>query len=184
MPDTPADLTEQASSAMLDLVLQVPPAKERPMARPQARAQAVARRAARQATLLAGSLALPPGVLGWVTLLPELMGVWRIQAQMVADIAALYGKEQQLGREQMLHCLFKHLSAQVARDVVVRLSERALLRMATTRLLGRSASRFVPILGAVGVGAYAYYDTLQVAKTAIALFSGESAATMPTPPAE
>lgn len=164
---------EEAAQAALDLVLQVPASREQAQLQPAARAHAIARAAARQASLLAGSMALPPGLFGWMTLLPELMGVWKIQAQMVSDIAALHGKQHALGRDEMLHCLFKHLSAQVARDVVVRVSERALLQQATARLVGKSAARFVPLLGAVGVGAYAYLDTLQVAKTAVALFSGE-----------
>jgi hypothetical protein len=41
------------------------------------------------------------------------------------------------------------------------------------RALGKGISRWLPIVGALGVGAYAYYDTGQVAKTAIDLFSGE-----------
>jgi len=57
---------------------------------------------------VAGTLALPPGPLGWMTILPEMVGVWKIQAQMVADIAALYGKTATLTQEQMLYCLFKH----------------------------------------------------------------------------
>lgn len=41
----------------------------------------------------------------------------------------------------------------------------------TRHIISKSASRFVPLIGAVGVGAYAYFDTTQVAKTAIELFS-------------
>jgi len=41
----------------------------------------------------------------------------------------------------------------------------------TQNIIGKSAARFVPLIGAVGVGAYAYFDTTQVAKTAIDLFS-------------
>jgi hypothetical protein len=37
-------------------------------------------------------------------------------------------------------------------------------------VLSKGAARFVPLLGAVTVGAYAYFDTLQVAKTAVDLF--------------
>ena len=40
------------------------------------------------------------------------------------------------------------------------------------RALGRGATRWLPIVGAVGVGAYAYHDTAQVAATAIDLFDG------------
>jgi hypothetical protein len=41
------------------------------------------------------------------------------------------------------------------------------------RAVGRAISRWVPIAGAVGVGAYAFYDTVQVGKTARALFEQE-----------
>ena len=104
---------------------------------------------------------------------------------MVSDIASVYGKQSTLGNEQMLYCLFKQASAQLMRDVVVRVGERALVRHTSVQLLqsmaqilgvqitksliNKSASRFVPIIGAVGVGAYAYFDTLQVAKNAAEL---------------
>jgi hypothetical protein len=41
------------------------------------------------------------------------------------------------------------------------------------RAVGAGVSRWLPVVGAVGVGAYAYYDTRQVAATAIALFASE-----------
>lgn len=183
------DLRHKVGDAILDLLLQVPASSENQVEQPQARAQALGRAAARQASLLAGSLALPPGFLGWLTILPELMGVWKLQAQLVADIAAAYGKSASLGREQMIYCLFKHVSAQLLRDLVVRVGERYVVKAAslafiqtaahtlgvkvTQNIVGKSVSRFVPLLGAVGVGAYAYFDTSQVAKTAIELFSRE-----------
>lgn len=39
------------------------------------------------------------------------------------------------------------------------------------RAISTGASRFVPIVGAVGVGLYAYRDTREVARAAIELFS-------------
>ena len=39
----------------------------------------------------------------------------------------------------------------------------------TQRVAGTTASRWVPVVGAAAVAGYAYYDTLQVAKTAINL---------------
>jgi hypothetical protein len=174
------------TDAVLALVLQVPDSVEPLGEHPAQRAQAIAQTAARNASVLSGSLALPPGILGWLTVLPELVGVWRVQAQMVADIAAVYGQRHTLGREQMLYCLFKHVSAQLLRDVVVRVGERVVVRQTSLKvlqglaqqigvqvskaMLGKSAARFVPLLGAVGVGAYAYFDTLQVAKNAVELF--------------
>lgn len=181
------DLPKKVGDAILNLVLQVPASSESEVEQAEARGRALGRTAARHASLMAGSLALPPGFLGWLTILPELVGVWKLQAQLVADIAAVYGKSANLGREQMLYCLFKHVSAQLFRDVVVRVGERYLIQRAsldfiqsaartlgvkvTQKIIGKSVSRLVPLVGAVGVGAYAYFDTTQVAKTAIDLFS-------------
>lgn len=183
------DLRHKVGDAILDLVLRVPESSESEIEQPETRARALGRSAARQASLIAGSMALPPGFLGWLTILPELMGVWKLQAQMVSDIAAVYGKSASLGREQMVYCLFKHVSAQLFRDVVVRVGERFVIQRAslgflqsaartlgvkvTQKVIGKSAARFVPLIGAVGVSAYAYFDTTQVAKTAIELFSKE-----------
>jgi len=36
----------------------------------------------------------------------------------------------------------------------------------TKRVVGTAASRWVPLAGAAAVGAYAYWDTMQVARTA------------------
>jgi len=108
---------------------------------------------------------------------------------MVADIAGAFGKKVYLGREQMLYCLFRHAAAQAVRDIVVRVGERILIRRPalrvvqqvlrrvgvriTQRLAGGAIARWLPIVGALGVGAYAYYDTGQVAETAIDLFRRE-----------
>jgi len=185
--EPPHDLRHKVGDAILNLVLHIPASSESPVEPAPGRARAIGRTAARQASLMAGSLALPPGFLGWLTILPELVGVWKLQAQMVADIAAVYGKSASLSREQMIYCLFKHVSAQLFRDVVVRVGERFVIQRAslafiqsaartlgvkvTQNIIGKGVSRFVPLLGAVGVGAYAYFDTTQVAKTAIELFS-------------
>jgi len=195
--DAPSGLRHKVGDAILGLVLRVPTSGEREIEQPEKRARALGRAAARQAGVMAGSLALPPGFLGWLTVLPELVGVWKLQAQLVSDIAAVYGKHATLGREQMIYCLFKHVSAQLFRDVVVRVGERYVVQTAslgfiqsaarllgvkvTQRIIGKSASRFVPLLGAVGVSAYAYFDTQQVAKTAIDLFSKDIVIDAETP---
>jgi hypothetical protein len=183
------DVRQKVADAILGLVVRVPPTREQALDQPQARAEAIGRSAARQASVLASSMALPPGFLGWLTVLPELVGVWKLQTQMVSDIAGVYGKSATMGREQMMYCLFKHVSAQLFRDVVVRVGERFLIQRAssaflqsvvqklgiklTQSMVGKGVSRFVPLIGAVGVGAYAYFDTRQVARTAIELFSSD-----------
>jgi hypothetical protein len=44
----------------------------------------------------------------------------------------------------------------------------------TQRVAGTAASRWVPLAGAAAVGAYAYWDTLQVAKTARQLLDADA----------
>lgn len=179
------------AEAILDFVGEVPDSRIGNSAAPADEARRLANRAARRAALAAGSLALPPGPLGWLTLLPEMIAIWKIQAQMVSDIAAAYGRHATLGREQMMWCLFRHTAAQAFRDLVVRMGDRLVFRRMswrvaervakqvgvklTQRTLGKGVSRWLPVIGALGVGAYAYYDTGQVAGTAIELFEGEIA---------
>jgi hypothetical protein len=179
----------KVTQAILDFVSRVPNSKVGNSTNPEAEARRIGNRAAQRAALTAGSLALPPGPLGWLTLLPELTLIWKIQGQMVSDIAAAYGRHASLGREQMLWCLFRHTAAQAFRDLVVRMGDRLVFRRMshslvqrvakqigvklTQRTIGEGISRWLPLVGALGVGAYAYYDTGQVASTAIALFSGD-----------
>jgi hypothetical protein len=122
-----------------------------------------------------------------LTVLPDIYVIWRIQRQMVADIFGLYGRSGELTRTHMLYCLFRHAASQVLRDVAVRAGQRvvieqlssgaikgALARVGATvtqRLAGTAAARWVPIAGAAAVASYAYWDTLQVAKTARRLLS-------------
>jgi len=47
------------------------------------------------------------------------------------------------------------------------------VRCPAPRLIAKSVSRWLPIVGALGVAAYVYYDTTQVASTAIELFQKE-----------
>ena len=174
--------------AILSLIGKVPTSRETKSRQPAEDARRKANAAAAKAALAAGALALPPGVVGWLTILPEMMGVWKIQKQLVADIAAIYGKQDSLTPEQVVYCLFQHTAAQGVRDLVVRVGERTLVRKASPVLIrnitrrigaklaqkaaGKGAARWIPVIGAVGMGAYAYVDTAQVAATAIDLFEG------------
>jgi hypothetical protein len=182
---TVQSVTETIAEAIENVVSSVPASRERAVQEPALAARKLARKAARRAAALSGTLALPPGALGMLTVIPDLIAIWRIQAQMVADIAGLYGRELQLTRTHMVYCLFRHAATQLARDVVVRTGERLVVRQlsggamrsvlttvglnVTQRLAGTAASRWLPIVGAAAVAGYAYFDTMQVAKTAINL---------------
>jgi uncharacterized protein (DUF697 family) len=177
------------SDKVLALVNQPPEPTCEPVPRPADAAARAIDSAASKAALAAGTLALPPGPLGWATIAPEMLAVWHIQRQLVADIAALYGRSAELGPAQMMWCLFRHTAAQALRDLGVRVGERVIVRPAAQLLLQRVASavgmhlgrqaatralsRWVPVVGAAGVGAYAWWDTRQVGRAAQQLFERE-----------
>ena len=189
VPKPDSEAGGRVAEAILGFLSRVPKTEEPGSDQPIDRARSLAAAAASKAAITAGSLALPPGPWGWLTILPELVAIWKIQAQMVADIGGAFGKQAFLTREQLLYCLFRHTAAQAVRDLVVRVGERYLVRRLsvratrevagrvglrmTQRFLGRGLSRLLPVIGALGVAGYAYYDTNQVGRTAINLFRQE-----------
>jgi hypothetical protein len=204
-PEPPNQREETArviAKAILDVIASVPNTGEALSTNPRDRGRVIANQAAIKAAAVSGTLALPPGPLGVLTLVPDLVVVWRLQAQMVADIGGAYGKTAVLTQEHMIYCLFRHAAAQVVRDLGVRAGERFVFRPATLaliqrvaarlglslsqRLIAKSVARWLPIVGSLGVAAYAYYDTGQVASTAIELFEDAPAddETIGGPPSE
>lgn len=175
---------------VLALVTTPPEPGVTPSPRPRDAAARAIDSAASKAALAAGTLALPVGPLGWATIAPEMLAVWQIQRQLVADVAAIYGRSAELGPAQMLWCLFRHTAAQALRDLSVRVGERVLVRPAAQAVLrsvaaavgvqlgqqaaSRAVARWVPLVGAAGVGAYAYWDTRQVGRAALSLFESEN----------
>jgi hypothetical protein len=175
--------------ALQEAVGWIAPAGAGPSGDPGRQARRVARAASLKAAACSGTLALPPGPAGLLTILPDLLLVWRLQGQMVSDIAALYGKTAVLTREGMIHCLFKHAAVHALAGIVVRTAGGLLIRRATAgflqaalgkvglalseRLATRAVSRWLPVVGAAGAGAYAYYDTTRVARTAIEVFASD-----------
>lgn len=117
---------ERIANALVGVVSHVPSSKETATSTPRDHARA---------------LALPPGPLGIITILPDLRTIWKNQRQLVSDIAAAYGKTAQLGRAQMIYCLFKHAASQAVKDLVVRVGERLLVRDATLRVIRRVLRR-------------------------------------------
>ncbi len=189
MAVTDTTRVDRITETLLRVVSHVPSSREPQAAAPARRAKALVRRASSKAALVSGALALPSGPLGMFTVIPDLFEIWNIQKQMVADLAAVYGKSYQLGQREMIYCLFRHAAGQVVRDVVIRVGQRFLVQGATPPILqrvlqrvgvsvaqrtaGRAISRWIPVVGAVGIGAYAFYDTHQVGRTAMAFFEQE-----------
>jgi hypothetical protein len=189
--DDPRSLPMRRVEGTIERIITAIPAPQtRAVGNPDEEAAAIARRAAQRAALLSGSLALPPGPLGLATVLPDIYLIWKTQRQMVADIFALYGRTAELTRTHMLYCLFRHAASQVLRDVAVRAGERLVVRQLsssalssilrslgatmTQRIAGSAAGRWLPVVGAVAVGGYAFWDTMQVAKTARRLLTADT----------
>jgi hypothetical protein len=170
-----------------NLATSVPSSAEPPSADPKPRAAEIIRVAGLKAGALSATLALAPGPAGMLTVIPDLIKVWQIQQQMVADVAACFGKSAQLTRQMMVYCLFRHGAAMLLRDVVARVGERVIVKQASLRVIqqtlrrigiqvsqkavGKSLSRWLPIVGPILIGGYSLLDTRNIGKTAIDTFS-------------
>ncbi|MBO7550806.1 MAG: EcsC family protein [Fibrobacter sp.] len=179
-------IKERIESILVDLITDIPESLYTATDNPEEKVKRLTQKAAVKASAVSTTLSVPAGFTGILTSIPDIAAIWRIQAQLVSDIAMTYGKFALLSREAMVWCLFRHSAAQLLRDVAVRTGSRivvqklsmaaleALLRKIglkiSTRFLGRATLRAIPILGAIGNGAYSYYDTYEVGKTAAAYF--------------
>ncbi|HAR62138.1 MAG: hypothetical protein DKM50_07540 [Candidatus Margulisiibacteriota bacterium] len=174
-------------NGILDFLAEIPSSNQpKVIDKPEEKCRKITKDASINAAMISGSLAIPIGPLGIATVLPDLISIWKIQAQLIVDIAAVYGKDALILREQMLYCLFRHTASQAFRDFVVRAGERVFVKQvslsATRSLLekigvkisqqlgGKAASRWLPIVGAAGVAFYSFYDTTQVGKTAVTIY--------------
>lgn len=172
-----------------DIATGIPPSAEPLSATPKQRASEIVRVAGLKAGVTSASLALPPGPMGMLTVIPDLIKVWQIQQQMVADVAACFGKSAQLNRQMMVYCLFRHGAAMLVRDVVARVGERVIVKQASLRVIqqtlrrigvhvtqkavSKTLSRWLPICGPILIGGYSLMDTRTIGKTAIDTFCRE-----------
>jgi hypothetical protein len=181
------EVQEKLFSILFKVINQIPPSTEQQQSDAVFHAHKLIGDASLRAAAISGALALPPGPLGWLTILPDLASIWRLQAQLVADIGALFGKSGSLTDESMIYCLFRHAAAQAVRDLVTRVGERLVVQRVSLRVTENALAtigvkvaqriargglwRILPALGALLVAGYAYYDTDQVGRTAIEFFS-------------
>lgn len=181
--------TTKISNTIFDLIASAPTSTLPKSNTPHQDAQKIIHAAALKSAAISGAMALPVGPLGIATILPDLVAVWKIQSQMVADIAAVHGKQNFLTKEVMMYCLFKEGSQQFLRDVIFRIGDRYVLRKTSLsfltgvsgriggwfakKLIGRSFSRWLPVIGALAMGYYSKKDTEGVGQIAMELFASE-----------
>ena len=179
-------IKEKLSSLLFELITDIPESLYSPTEKSDDKINKLIRQAAVKASMVSATLSVPAGVTGVLTSIPDIAAIWRIQAQLVSDIAATYGKFAQLSREAMIWCLFRHSAAQLVRDIAVRTGSRIVVQKLSLaalevllkkiglkiskKLLGKIALRAIPAIGAIGNGAYSFYDTYEVGKTAAAYF--------------
>jgi hypothetical protein len=184
-----AELLDRLFRILFKVIHEIPSSAEKETSEASIRSRKLIAEASFKAAAISGALALPSGPLGWLTILPDLAAIWRLQAQMVADIGAVFGKQGRLTEESLIYCLFRHAAAQALRDLVTRVGERVVVRRVSRRaaenvlegigikIVQRAARRglwrLLPAVGALAVAGYAYYDTEQVGQTAITFFSKE-----------
>jgi hypothetical protein len=181
------ELLEKLFTILFKVINEIPSSAEKRSSDGVLRARKLTAEASLRAAAISGALALPTGPLGWLTILPDLAAIWRLQAQLVADIGAVFGKRGKLTEESIIYCLFRHAAAQAVRDLVTRMGERLVLQRFSVRVaenvlhrIGvkvvhrvarRGLWRLLPAIGALAVAGYAYYDTEQVGQTAIEFFT-------------
>ena len=187
--DANAEVGRRIADALRGLVSSVPDSREPTTLNPRKRAEHLAEMAAWKTAAISGTLAIVPGPLGILTIIPALMEIWSVQRQLVSDIAACYGQTSSLSPTVMVYCLFRHGSATVFKETVIQVGGRLLVREAslfffqtmieklsvniTQRLIGQFISRWLPLVGSAAIGAYSYRDTKKVAASAIDAFEKE-----------
>lgn len=183
-------IKEKTGRLLFDLVTSIPDSLMSPSELPEKKIKKLIHKSALKTGILSTTFSMPAGMVGVLTIIPDLMSIWRIQAQLVADIAASYGQIAVLSREAMVWCLFRHTATQLVRDIAVRTGSRIITQKVSvsalrillqkigletsTKMLSRTLFRAIPAIGAIGSGAYSYYDTQEVGKTAEAYFKALS----------
>lgn len=177
---------EKLSSILFDVITDIPESLYNKNDNPDKRIQKIIRNACIKSAAISTTLSIPAGVTGVLTAIPDIAAIWRLQAQLVSDIAATYGKFALLSREAMIWCLFRHSAAELLRDIAVRTGSRLILQKLSitalqtllkkiglsisTKFVGRIAMRAIPAIGAICNGAYTWYDTYEVGRTAATYF--------------
>jgi uncharacterized protein (DUF697 family) len=180
------EFVEKIINLLENVVFVIPQTSEKPLKNPEKRVAEIISSSSRKAALISAGLAIPPGPFGIITILPDLYLIWKIQAQMVADIAGVHGKNCNLTKEHMICCLFKQAIASGIKEMSVKCGSKIVVKSlshsAVKQLLkkiginisgksaGKAVSRWLPVIGALGIAVYSYNETKAVGLNALKLF--------------
>lgn len=185
------ELRRRILEALTAVAGAVPKSHRGPHLNPRSASRQVAQTYAKQSAAVSAGSAILPGIGVTIGLVADLVAVLKLQQKMIADIAALYGLPESLTREVMIGLLFKDTSPNAARSLLASHAgwskpgsgtlavnsdtflKRALRKIAwglARRMLGKTFSRIIPVIGAGAAGIGSYRGTLLVAETAMAYF--------------
>lgn len=138
---------------------------------------------------LTTAASFPPGPFGWATLLPELVGLTKLQINLIYAIAKYYGKTGQFNQRTVLYifgsqagiALGRTMMRNVGGKVIVRaISSKIILEIAAkvgakmgARMLAKAAGRWIPFILAPIFGAFSKSMTTAIGEEAQKLFSND-----------
>lgn len=182
-----SNYSQLISNQLIELLTNIPePTVSAQADLDEIRMQRMIRNTSLQTSSISAALSIPGGITGLVTVLPEVVAIWRLQSQLVSNIASMYGQSHIVTKEQMLWCMFRQMGFGLFKEFVIQqggvylvkqMSDKAFtaaLRKLSHGLLTRQgtrvAGRVIPVIGSVSAGALSYYDTFRVGKNAKKLY--------------
>ena len=97
-------IQEMVYSIIFNLITDIPDSLLCPNGNPDKRAETLIKQAALKAATVSTSLSIPAGFTGVLTSIPDIAAVWRIQAQLVSDVACSSFAMSQSARVAALSC--------------------------------------------------------------------------------
>ncbi len=92
--------------------------------------------------------ALPPGPVGWATIVPELIAITKIQMNLIYKIAKYYGKENQINSTIVMLIFANEAGLAVGRQVVRKVGTRVIINALGSRALRPIAQKIAAKIGA------------------------------------
>lgn len=181
--------SQQISNWLTQIVSEVPEPRLTGNPSEEAYVRQMIKHSAWKSSTVSAALAIPGGVTGLISALPDMAMVWRIQSQLISNIAAAHGKSTLVTREQMMWCMFRQFAVGMLKEVIVQQGSQFLVKRASDKVVKsvvgkigqgvvraqstRLVGKVVPVLGSVSAGALTYYDTMRVGRNANRLYSSE-----------
>jgi hypothetical protein len=147
-----------------------------------AKPEQMTKKEAQKAFALSTAAGLPPGPIGWLTILPEIMALLKIQVNLIYKIAKFYQREAKVNKKIVLLILGSAMGIAAKHKILAKVGTRIIVKaMSTTairnickriglrigaRILQRGLGRWIPIVLAPIFGAFSYSMTKRVGNEA------------------